>query len=264
MLVTLAEVGVTFGPQTALHAVDLELAPSSSLALVGSNGSGKSTLLDVIAGLTQPTSGRRDVRSTSPRIAYVLQHSGSQTWLPLTAGEVVAMGRYASSLPGTKLSWLGPRRSRPDDHDAIRDAARSMGIEDVLDRPLHVLSGGQRQRVFVAQAIAQRPEVLLLDEPITGLDLPSQERILNLISAEVEGGTCVVMSTHHLDEARHCERVMLLATEVVALGDPDEVLVPGLLRSAFGERVLGDHRDHQHGDELLVLDTHGHDHDEPH
>jgi ABC-type Mn2+/Zn2+ transport system ATPase subunit len=100
----------------------------------------------------------------------------------------------------------------------------------------------------------------LLDEPLTGLDLPSQERILAVIAAATADGAIVVVSTHHLDEARHCDQVALLAGRVVAAGRPDAVLVAERLRETYGPRTLGDHHGHDHSHSLLVLDDHGHDH----
>ena len=254
----LESVSVRFGNKLALDNISLELLAGSSLALVGANGSGKSTLLDVVSGLRTVSSGvRRLDASVTPTFAYVLQHNATQRWLPLTAGEVVTMGRFGSP-SGKPHRWLGPRRLSDADHAAIRRAAERLDIVDILDQPLSVLSGGQRQRVLVAQAIAQQPTILLLDEPITGLNIPSQERILELMSEETSAGTSVVVSTHHLDEARHCSRVMLLATEVVAVGPPEKVLVPSLLRKTFGDKVLGDHAGHDHADDFLMFDTHGH------
>ncbi len=110
----------------------------------------------------------------------------------------------------------------------------------------------------IAQALAQQPRLLLLDEPITGLDLVSQQVILDVIADATAAGTAVMLSTHHLDEARHCERVLLLATDLVAEGPPDEVLTTERLREAFGGRLLGDHADHDHDLDLLLLDDHGH------
>jgi ABC-type cobalamin/Fe3+-siderophores transport system ATPase subunit len=115
------------------------------------------------------------------------------------------------------------------------------------------LSGGQQQRVLVAQALAADPDVLLLDEPITGLDLPSQLRILDVIDECVGDGRTVVFSTHHLAEARRARRVMLLAGCVLADGRPSDVLVPALLAEAFGGRLIRD------DGTTVVVDEHGHD-----
>ncbi len=244
-------VTVDFGRLRALDAIDLELRAGRSLALIGANGSGKSTLLNVFAGLIKPTSGRVSPAPLPP-VAYVRQHGPEGNWLPLTAGEVLRMGRYRST------GWWG--RFTDADRASMADAAGRMAVTDLLDRSFDELSGGQRQRVMIAQALAQQPEVLLLDEPITGLDLPSQELILQMIEGETTKGTTVVISTHHLDEARHCDAVALLARRLVAIGTPDAVLTPAGLREAFGPRLLGDHTHHRHDTELLVLDDHGHDH----
>jgi ABC-type Mn2+/Zn2+ transport system ATPase subunit len=113
----------------------------------------------------------------------------------------------------------------------------------------------------VAQALAREADVLLLDEPITGLDLLSQERILAVIEEERHDGRTVVLTTHHLDEARHCDEVVVLDGRLVAVGPPDDILVPAVLREAYGERVLGDHAHHAHAHDLVLVDDHGHGHD---
>lgn len=251
-LVTLTGVTVRFGALEALAGVDLVLEPGRSVALIGANGSGKSTLLNVLAGLVEATEGNVTSRDDL-RVAFVRQNPTQSQWLPLTAAEVIRMGRYR------ERRWFG--RLGAEDHHRIESAARQMAVGDLLDVSFDRLSGGQRQRVLIAQALVQDPNLLLLDEPITGLDLPSQERILALIESETARGSAVVMSTHHLDEARHCDRVALVAHRLVAVGTPDEALVPALLRETFGPRVLGDHQGHDHPSDLLVLDTHGHPHD---
>jgi ABC-type Mn2+/Zn2+ transport system ATPase subunit len=125
-------------------------------------------------------------------------------------------------------------------------------VGELLARGFDELSGGQQQRVLVAQALVAEPSLLLLDEPITGLDLPSQATILRVMSEHAEAGGTVVFSTHHLAEARRADGVVLLAGEVVAHGAPGDVRRPELLASAFGGRVL-------HVDESAVLvDDHGH------
>lgn len=249
--IELDHVSVAFGANLALDHVDLTIEAGRSLALIGPNGSGKSTLLNVIAGLVPLSQGTITPHPT-PSMAYVLQHHQQAHWLPLTAREVVSMGRFR------RRGLLG--RLRSDDQAILAEAAERMDVTNLLDETFDTLSGGQRQRVLVAQALAQQPEVLLMDEPITGLDLNSQRAILELIDAETQRGTAVVITTHHLDEARHCHRVALLATRLIAVGPPADVLAESTLRQAFGARVLGDHAGHDHDTELLVLDDHGHRH----
>ncbi len=247
----LTDITVRYGQKVALDNVSLTIEPGTSLALIGSNGSGKTTVLNVLAGLAKLASGSVAPRPMPP-MAYVPQSAGKSHWLPITAREVLAMGRY----PHKKL--LG--RLSAADRTILSEAAERLEISDLLDQQFGELSGGQKQRVLVAQAIAQQATVLLLDEPITGLDIPSQDRILELIEEETQRGTTVVITTHNLDEARHCDRVALLAKRLVAVGSPDVVLTPDLLRETFGDRVLGRHDGHDHDESLLVVDDHGHDH----
>lgn len=244
-------VTVSFGSRRALDDVWLSLPAGSSTAVMGANGSGKTTLLDCLAGLRRPDRGR--ILGIDPnRVGYVVQHAPTR-WMPITVREVVAMGRFrARGLVG---------RTRTEDRDAVSRAVDRLAVGDLLGSQFGTLSGGQQQRVRVAQVLAAEPALLLLDEPVTGLDPPSQERILEVVRDETSAGHHVVVTTHHLDEARHCDAVALLAHRVVALGPPDEVLTPDRLRDTFGTRVLGDHDGHDHDHSLLMLDDHGHGHE---
>jgi manganese transport system ATP-binding protein len=178
------------------------------------------------------------------RFAYVAQHQHQHRFMPLTAGEVLDMSRY-----GVR-GMLG--RFRAADRVAVQAGAERLDVADLRDRTFSELSGGQRQRVLMASAVASQAPVLLLDEPVTGLDLPSQRRIMQVIAAERGEGRLVVLSTHDLDEARQCDRVALLAGRVVAHGSPGEVLVAANLREAFGSHVVDD------DGEPRVIDDHGH------
>ena len=263
--VVAADVCVHYGSTVALAPSSLAVPAGQSVSLVGPNGSGKSTLLLVLAGLLRPTSGtvsRRD----GTRVSFVAQHQSQHRWMPLSVREVLRMGRYG------ERGLLG--RMRAADRTAIESAAERMDVTGLVRKPFGDLSGGQRQRVLVAQALAAQPDLLLLDEPITGLDLGSQQRILDLIADESASGTSVVLSTHHLGEARHTDRVLLLAGCVMADGRPDDVLRLPLLAEAFGDRmirttdgavVIDDHGhvDHEHGggvDASDLIPQHRHDH----
>jgi iron complex transport system ATP-binding protein len=242
LLVT-RDVCVHYGAIVGLAPTTLSIPSGQSVALVGPNGSGKSTLLLVLAGLLRPTSGSV-TRRPGTRVSFVAQHQQQHRWIPVSVGEVLRMGRYG------ERGLLG--RLGAADRRAIAAAAERMDVADLLRRPFGDLSGGQRQRVLVAQALAATPDLLLLDEPITGLDLASQQRILDLIADETAAGTTVVLSTHHLGEARHADRVLLLTGCVVADGAPDEVLRPPLLAEAFGNRVIPTDQG------AVVVDDHGH------
>lgn len=238
---------VQFDNFKALDSVSHTFEPGTSTAVMGVNGSGKTTLLESIAGLVQPSAGRID--GVSERLAYVCQHPPT-TWMPLTSKEVLTMGRYR------KRGLIGPIRS--SDRSAVRSAAQRLDVNHLLNHSFSELSGGQQQRVRIAQVLASEPDLLLLDEPITGLDIPSQNRIITLIEEYSRRGAIVVITTHHLDEARHCDSVLLLANRLVSSGNPEEMLTEQRLRQAFGERLLGEHADHTHDHAMIVLDDHGH------
>lgn len=241
------ELEVAFGSRIALTGVSVELHPASTLAVIGPNGSGKSTFLRALAGLVEPTAGA--VRGGARSVALVLQSTEVDRGTPLTVADTVAMARYPS------LGLL--RRFRRADREAVVSAMRRLEIEDLAGRQLQELSGGQRQRVLIAQGLAQEADVLLLDEPVTGLDLASRRTILEVIDAERAAGRAVVMTTHNLEDARVCDRVLLLATCMVAIGTPTEVICEEHLRTAYGGRVM------RLGSELVVDDPH-HDHGHTH
>jgi ABC-type Mn2+/Zn2+ transport system ATPase subunit len=246
-IVTAEDVCVHYGSTVALAPSSFVVAAGTSTALVGPNGSGKSTLLNLLAGLVRPTSGSVTV-TPGARVAFVAQHQHQHRWMPLSVTDVLRMGRYA------ERGLLG--RLRAGDRRAVADAAARLDVGGLRRRPYGELSGGQRQRVLVAQALAMEPDLLLLDEPITGLDLVSQERILEIIGEETAAGTTVVLSTHHLGEAKRVDRVMLLAGCLVASGPPSDVLRPELLAEAFGNRVV------RAEGAMVVVDEHGHAHDD--
>ena len=245
--VEIEDLTVKFDAVIALDGVTHTFEPGTATAVMGINGSGKTTMLECLAGLQKPTTGR--ITGMSDDLAYVCQHLPA-CWMPITAGEVLAMGRYR------KRGLLG--RLRGDDRAAMRDAGEQLDVNQFTERSFGDLSGGQQQRVRIAQALAGEPDVIMLDEPVTGLDIPSQERILEVVEEYSSRGAIVIITTHHLDEARHCDTVMLMANRLVAAGTPDEMLTEDRLRAAFGERLLGDHADHDHDQGIIVLDDHGH------
>jgi len=238
---------VHYDSTVALAPTSFRLTRGSSTALVGANGSGKTSLLSLLAGLVVSQDGGLTVAGS---VAMVTQHRDHHRWMPLSVEEVLRMGRYRNR------GLLG--RFRSEDRSAIDAAADLLQVAHLRRNSFGDLSGGQQQRVLVAQAIASDPDLLLLDEPITGLDLPSQLRILDVIERHAADGGTVVFSTHHLAEARRADRVMLMAGCVLADGAPDDVLVPALLAEAFGGRLIRD------DGTTIVVDDHGHDHGEPH
>ena len=239
---------LAYGARTALAGTSFELPAGRVVALIGPNGSGKSTLLRALAGLVEPSAGRLDVPAGRRRgaVALVLQTTDVDRTLPVTVREAVTMARYATRGAFGRL--------RAADRVAVRRSLERMGVADLAGRQLHELSGGQRQRVLVAQGLAQQAELLLLDEPVTGLDVVSRELILDAVTAERAAGTTVVVSTHDLGDARRADLVMLLANRMVAFGPPDEVLTDGPLRAAYGGRLL------RMPEGVIVVDDPHHDH----
>jgi ABC-type Mn2+/Zn2+ transport system ATPase subunit len=226
-----AALDVGYLGHAVVEQISLTLRPGGLLCLIGTNGSGKSTLLKTLAGLIEPVAGEVRVLGGAPgsqpaRVGYLSQHPASSFTLPLRAADVVAMGRFAH------LGLL--RRTRPVDRSACAEAIERMGVGSFADAPLMELSGGQRQRVHLAQALARRADLLLLDEPTAGLDIEGRDTFARAVAAERARGCAVVMSTHDIDDAETADLVLLLAGRIVAAGPPEQVLTPENLRASFG------------------------------
>lgn len=246
---------VVRGRATVLE-IDALRIPHGYTALVGPNGSGKTTLLHVFAGLLEPRRGTIEFGMCAPgerlpRLAYVLQSHPASEHLLVTAREVVALAR--SSQRGV----LG--RLTADDKAAIDAAMERLDIAHLAKRHLAEMSGGQRQRVFIAQGLAQDADVLLLDEPVAGLDLASVQTIRHAIDDECAAGRTVVVATHDLEEAARADTVVMLNGRVVAAGPPADVLRAENLRQAYRGRVI------EIADGLMTVDDdHHHDHHHDH
>ena len=227
-----SDVEYRYGSTVAVARSSFTIPEGAITSLIGPNASGKSTLLSGIAGIVQPSSGTMEVRqaATRKRISFVLQTTKVNEALPITVREVVMMGRY------TSLKSFG--RISAEDRAIVDAVMERMAIEDVAHKHLRELSGGQRQRVFVAQGLAQDHDLLLLDEPLTGLDVTSAQEIDSVIHEEQNLGRTIVMSTHDLAEARVSDHVVLMAGRVVASGTPTEVLTADLLKEAYGSAFL--------------------------
>jgi len=237
-----------YGKQIAVAASTFDIPAGAISVLIGPNGSGKSTVLNAIAGLIEPRAGMIEVQrigGMTRRVAYVLQTTTVNDALPVTVGEVVAMGRYADKGPLRRLDG--------EDRSTVAGVMDRLAIADLANRHLTELSGGQRQRVFIAQGLAQDHDILLLDEPISGLDLPSARAIDDVIHDEHARGCTVVMTTHDLAEARVADHVILLSGRVIASGPPGDVLTAANLGEAYGSSLL-----HVDGDQLFIDDPHHH------
>ena len=225
-------VTVAYGDVVAIRDATFTIPAARHTTVIGPNGSGKTTLLRIISGLARPAAGRLHVaarrRSSgrNPGVAHVLQATRINDAVPLTVREVVTMGRYAHH------GLLG--RLTPRDHAAVSRAMERMTVAHLASRQIVHLSGGQRQRVYVAQGLAQEADLLLLDEPVTGLDAPSLARITTVTDEEVASGRTVVTTTHDVADAGLADHVLLVAGTVVAEGPPDQVLTQDNLATAYG------------------------------
>ncbi len=217
--------------QPVLVNVSFTLPAGALTAIIGPNGCGKSTLLHVLTGLLAPLEGSISVLGQSPTnaqsaISYVLQSTAVPKGTPMTVRETVTMGRYPTT------GWF--RRMAKSDRDRVNAALAELDVTDLQSRHLSELSGGQRQRVYVAQGIAQDHHLLVMDEPLTGLDLVSASTIDRIIHAETDRGCTVILTTHDLDEARAADYVLLLGQGQVVSGLPEEVLTQSNLQVAYG------------------------------
>ena len=247
--VVVDEASFRYGSRIAVAPSSAEIPEGSITAIIGPNGSGKSTMLNGMAGLIAPSTGSistMPVDDRPRRMAYVLQSTRVNESLPITVREVVTMGRYPSTGPYRRLNG--------DDRSAVVAAMERMEIAGLADRHITELSGGQRQRVFVAQGLAQDHDMLLLDEPLTGLDITSARAIDDVIHEEQSYGCTIVQTTHDLTAAQVADYVILMSGRIVASGPPASVLTEDNLRAAYGPSLI------HMKDTRLLLDDPAHQH----
>ncbi|HNS01846.1 MAG TPA: metal ABC transporter ATP-binding protein [Anaerolineae bacterium] len=230
-ILALVDVSARYNGRFALENLSFELIAGEQVAVVGPNGAGKSTLFKLIAGVLPASSGRVTVYGSQPGghicIAYVPQRSQVDWSFPVNVADVVMMGRVG------KLGLF--RRPARRDWDTVHQSLEVVGMGRLADRQIGELSGGQQQRVFIARALAQEAELMLMDEPLTGLDLPAQEEIFSVLGELRQRGVTVMIATHDLNlAAERFDRVMLLNRRLLGLGRPAEILVPDKLLTAYG------------------------------
>jgi manganese/iron transport system ATP-binding protein len=220
-VLAMERVSVQLGGRLVLEAADLDVSRGELVGLIGPNGAGKTTLLRAALGLIAPAGGRVAVegrRAVPGRIpiGYVPQRHEFAWEFPISVENVVMTGRTG------RLGLF--RRPGVADWRAVDDALERVRIAHLRERPVGELSGGERQRVAVARALALQPAVLLLDEPFTGLDMPTQELLSELFLSLAREGRAVLMTTHDLAAAIYgCDRLALLNRTIVAAGDPREL-----------------------------------------
>jgi ABC-type Mn2+/Zn2+ transport system ATPase subunit len=233
--------GIGYRSEAIVDDIDVVVPTAGSLALVGTNGSGKSTFIRTVVGLLPPLGGTLSVLGAEPgrlpaRVAYLSQFHSAATILPVRARDVVRMARFA------KLGLVG--RATAEDRELVEWAMERMDVAHLRDRPVRDLSGGQRQRVYLAKVLAQRADLIVLDEPTAGLDAGGRERYLDAFAGELARGAALVTATHDISEAVEYDQVLLLAGRVVALGPGSEVLTPDRLMETFGILISDPHAEH--------------------
>lgn len=235
-------VSVRFGLVEVLTNVSLDLEPGRTLAIIGPNGGGKSTLIKVALGLIRPDSGHaaifgHDAGVRPDLIGYVPQLKTFDRTFPASAVELV--------VSGLRRSW--PVHITRAEAGLAAEALQLVGAEQLMGRRLAQLSGGEVQRVYLARAMVRRPQVVLLDEPATGVDFLAEHDLLQLLeNYQKQSGAAVVMITHDLTAARfHADMVAVLNRTLRACGTPDEVMTDAILSAAYGHRG--------HGHRVLVV-----------
>jgi len=227
------KVSARYNGRIALEEISFHLHAGERVAVVGPNGAGKSTLFKVIAGVLQPSEGEVTIYGSVPHghvcIAYIPQRSQVDWSFPVSVADVVMMGRIAKLGP---LGW--PKRR---DWALVNQALETVDLQELAKRQISELSGGQQQRMFIARALAQEAELMLLDEPLSGLDLPSQESILALLDTLRGQNVTVMVATHDLEQAaQHFDRIMLLNRRLIGFGTARHVLRTEKLVQAYGGR----------------------------
>ena len=239
--------GVSCGYQKgpiAIHDVDLAIGAAQFTGLVGPSGSGKTTVLRVVLNAIRPSSGRV-YRAPGLRLAYVPQIETVNWDFPVTVSEVVLMARTK----GRVLPWPSAAERRQ-----VGEVLDRLGLSGLGDRHIRELSGGQQQRVFLARALLARPQLLLLDEPTSGVDVRTRHEVLHLLSDLNDSGIAILLTTHDLNGiAAHLPHLVCLNREVIAAGSPTDVITSDVLQRTYGAPmdVL------VHGGMRVVVDPHG-------
>ena len=222
---------VSYGPVPALLDISVEIPAGELIGVIGPNGSGKSTLIKSMMGFVKPDVGQvflfgKDVSHTKGLVAYVPQR-GSVDWdFPITVREVAAMGRY-----GHRRWWQDLSRS---DYAAAEKALEQVRMSEFSKRQIGQLSGGQQQRVFMARALAQGADVLLLDEPFAGVDAATERAILDVLQTTKANGKTVIVVHHDLaTAAEYFDQLILLKQRLFGFGPPNVVLNPELLCDVY-------------------------------
>ncbi len=226
---------VAYGHNVAVAEATARVEPGTVTGVIGPNGSGKSTLLKAIAGVIRPLRGEillggAPIRQRAARVAFVPQREEVHWDFPVTARDVVMMGCYPA------LGWL--RLPGAKERAAADSALERLGLGGLGHRHISQFSGGQQQRIFLARAMVQDPELVLLDEPFTGVDVTNRAIFHETIQAFAAAGVSVLVATHDLEEVKTTtSHVMCMNRRMVAYGPTAETYTPENLKATFGGQV---------------------------
>ena len=234
-VVEMRNVTAGYNKSKVLQDVDLNIMPGDFVGLLGPSGSGKTTLLRVILGAVDVQQGEvrvneKPVRGRNNRAGYVPQLETIDWNFPVTVEETVMMGR---TMANPWLPWY-----RKHEKELAYDMMQRLGIADLAKRHIRQLSGGQQQRVFLARALASSPDLLLLDEPTSGVDLKTRDDVMHLLHDLNHAGVTIVLTTHEINAvAVHLPRIVCLNGSIVADGPPHRVITPHILLEVYGAEM---------------------------
>ncbi|MEZ4668938.1 MAG: metal ABC transporter ATP-binding protein [Anaerolineae bacterium] len=234
---------VRYQGEPALAQVDFQVYAGERVAIIGPNGAGKSTLIKTIMGLLQAQEGSVSINSPNRYCrGYVPQHEGVDWDFPVTVRDVVMMGRTQH------MGWFGwPGRKQQQAVDAVLERVNMLAQANTQ---IGELSGGQRRRIFIARALAQQADILLLDEPFSGVDASTQASLMDTLESLNKDGMTIVLCTHDLSLAfSRFERVLALRRKVIAYGTPEEVYKPDVLTQLYGGQLAT----WQDGEQVMVF-----------
>ncbi len=231
MSITIRDLSVNYDKKRVLANIFLTIEPAKHYGIIGPNGAGKSTLFKAILGLVVPNSGEilidgQVVEHQLKRIAYIPQKNDIDWQFPATVLDVVMMGRY----PHKKV-W---QRLQPEDKAIALESLHELGIEHLKDRQIGELSGGQQQRMFIARALCQKADYLILDEPFVGVDAPTEEKIIFILKKLISEKKTILTVHHDLATAAfYFDKVILINQRLIAEGDVKVVLTPHNIEKTF-------------------------------
>ncbi|WP_404862725.1 metal ABC transporter ATP-binding protein [Georhizobium sp. MAB10] len=234
---SISGLSVAYGDKPALSAVDAVFHQGRMSAVIGPNGAGKSTLLKAAMGMVPLITGKVEffglpLAAARNRVAYVPQRASVDWDFPASVIDVVMMGLYCE---------LGPFRFAAKKHrDQARDCLREVDLEPLADRQIGQLSGGQQQRVFIARALAQKADLLILDEPLAGVDAATERTIVTLLKKLAGEGSAIITVHHDLSTVRdYYDDVLIMNVRTVANGTVADTFTEQKLADAYGGRLVG-------------------------